>query len=120
GTVRAAVPGRLRVRGPGPDPRLVLLTAGRVHPAVRPSAVPERPVPGPDSGRAGAQDVQVAGQHGRALGGARPLWRRRLPLVLLHLKAALGRLPVLVADDRGGGTPVPASAVAHLRVLRAV
>ena len=35
------------------------------------------------------------GQHRRALGRHRPLRRRRLPLVLLHLQAAVGRLPLL-------------------------
>ena len=38
---------------------------------------------------------QVAGQHRRAVGGDRPLRRRRAALVLLHLQAAVGRLPVL-------------------------
>ena len=35
------------------------------------------------------------GQHGRAVGGHRPLRRRRLPLVPLHLQGAVGRLPLL-------------------------
>ena len=36
GGVRRALPGRLHLRGPGPDPRLVLLAARRVDPALRP------------------------------------------------------------------------------------
>ena len=35
------------------------------------------------------------GQRRRAVGGARPLRRRRAALVLLHLQAAVGRLPLL-------------------------
>ncbi len=34
---------------------------------------------------------------------------RRLPLVLLHRQAALGRLPLLRRGDRRAGAPVPAS-----------
>ena len=75
---------------------------------------------GPDPRRAGAQDVQVARQHDRAVGGDRPLRRRRAALVLLHLQAAVGRLPLLARDDRRGGPAVPAPAVEHVRVLRPV
>ena len=46
--------------------------------------------------RRGPEDVQVHGQRRRAVGGHRPPRRRRVPLVLLHLQAALGRLPLLV------------------------
>ena len=52
------------------------------------------------------------------VGRDRPLRRRRAALVLLHLQAALGRLPLLARDDRRGGAPVPAAAVEHLRLLR--
>ena len=43
--------------------------------------------------------------------------RRRLPLVLPHLPAALGRLPLLDRDGRRVRAPVPADAVEHLLVL---
>ena len=69
---------------------------------------------------AGQEDVQVAGQHRRAVGGDRPPRRRRVPLVLPHLEAALGRLPVLGRHRRGVRAPVPAAAVEHVRLLRAV
>ena len=46
--------------------------------------------------------------------------RRRLPLVPVHLQVPVGRLPLLAGDDRRGGPAVPAPAVEHLRLLRAV
>ena len=46
--------------------------------------------------------------------------RRRVPLVLLHLQAALGRLPLLRGGDRRGRAPVPQAAVEHLLLLRAL
>ena len=73
---------------------------------------------GPDPGRAGPQDVEVARQRRRPVGRDRPLRRRRLPLVLLHLQAAVGRLPLLAGDDRRGGPAVPAAALEHVRLLR--
>ena len=45
--VRAALPGRLHLRGDRPDPGLVLLAAGGEHAGVRPGPVPQRGVPGP-------------------------------------------------------------------------
>ena len=57
-------------------------------------------------------------QHGRAVAGARHLRRGRLPLVLLHLQAAVGRLPLLDGDDRRGCAAVPQAAVVHLLLLR--
>ena len=41
--------------------------------------------------------------------------RRRVPLVLPDLQAAVGRLPVLDRDGRRVGAPVPAPAVEHVR-----
>ena len=55
-----------------------------------------------------------------AVGGHRPPRRRRLPLVLPDLQAAVGRLPVLDRDRRRVGAPVPAPALEHLRLLRAL
>ena len=120
GALRAALPRRLRVRGAGPDAGLVLLAAGHLHTAVRPLAVRERGLPGADPGRRGAQDVQVGGQRGGAVGGDRPLRRRCAALVLLHRQAAVGRLPLLARDDRRGRAPVHAPAVEHVPLLRAV
>ena len=68
----------------------------------------------------GQEDVEVARQHRRAVGGHRPARRRRVPLVLPDLQAAVGRLPVLDRDGRRVGAPVPAPALEHLRLLRAV
>ena len=120
GALPRALPGRLHLRGARPDPRLVLLAARGLDAAVRPLLVPQRRLPGADPRRAGPEDVQVARQHDRAVGRDRPLRRRRVPVVLLHLEAALGRLPVLARDDRRGGQAVPAAAVEHVRVLRPV
>ena len=46
--------------------------------------------------------------------------RRRVPLVLPDLQAAVGRLPVLADDGRRVAAPVPAAAVEHVRLLRPV
>ena len=81
-------------------------------------ALQERRLPGPDPRRGGPEDVEVQGQHGRAVAGARHLRRRCVPLVLLHLQAAVGRLPLLGGDDRRGGAAVPQAAVEHLLLLR--
>ena len=110
------LPGRLRLRGARPDARLVLLAAGDRRAAVRPEALPRRRLPRPDPRRRRPEDVEVQGQHRRALGRHRPLRRRRLPLVLLHLQAAVGRLPLQLRRGRRVRAPVPAPAVEHLRV----
>ena len=60
-------------------------------------AVRERRLPRPDPRRRGPEDVEVQGQHRRAVGRHRPLRRRRAALVLLHLQAAVGRLPLLAS-----------------------
>src|SRR6202035_3270301 len=116
----AALPGGLHLRGAGPDAGLVLLTARDLDAAGQGSAVPERGLPRPDPRRGGPEDVEVQGQHGRALGGARHLRRGRLPLVLLHLQAALGRLSLLDRDDRRGRAAVPEAALVDLLLLRAL
>ena len=51
----ASVPRRLHLRGHRPDPRLVLLAAGRQHARVRRDAVPQRRVPRPHRRRATAR-----------------------------------------------------------------
>ena len=78
------------------------------------------PLPRPDPRPRGPEDVQVQGQRGGALGRARRPRRGRLPLVLLHLEAAVGRLPLLARDRRRVGAPVHEDAVEHLRLLRAL
>ncbi len=115
-----ALPGRLHLRGAGPDAGLVLLAAGGLDAAVRSLLVSQRGLPRPDPRRAGPEDVEVAGQRRRAVGGDRPLRGRRAALVLLHLEVPVGRLPLLDGDDRRGGQTVPAAAVEHLRLLRAL
>ena len=55
-----------------------------------------------------------------AVGRHQPVRRRRAALVPVHVQAAVGRLPVLAGDDRRGAEAVPAAAVEHVRVLRAV
>ena len=56
------------------------------------------------------------GQHRRRPGTSRPLRRRRLPLVLLRLQAAVGRLPLQHRRDRRERPPVPAPAVEHVQL----
>ncbi len=120
GPVPRDVPRRLHLRGDRPDARLVLLADRDLDAAVRPGAVPHGALPRPHRRPAGQEDVQVAGQHRRAVGGDRAPRRRRVPLVLPHLQAAVGRLPVLDRDGRRVGAPVPAPALEHVRLLRAV
>ena len=120
GGVRAALPGELHLRGARPDARLVLLAARRVRAAVRPLVVRDVPLPGADPRPRGSEDVEVEGQRGRAVGRARHARSGRLPLVLLHLETALGRLPLLARDCRRVGAPVPEAALEHVRVLRPV
>ncbi len=94
------LPGGLHLRGAGPDARLVLLAAGGRDAAGRARSLQKRRLPGPDPRRGGSEDVEVQGQHGRAMAGPRHLRRRCVPLVLLHLQAAVGRVPLLGGDDR--------------------
>ena len=115
-----ALPGRLHLRGDRPDARLVLLAARRLDAAVRPRALPRT-----SSASACILDERgpedVASRKGNIVvpvGRARPLRRRRVPLVLLHVQAAVGRLPLLARGDRRGRAPVPAAALEHVRVLR--
>ena len=105
-----ALPGRLHLRGARPDARLVLLAARGVDAAVRPQSSYKTVlclglILDPD----GPEDVQVEGQRRGALGRDRPPRRGRVPLVLLHLEAAVGRLPLLARDGRRDRAPVPAS-----------
>ena len=118
GAVRADLPGRLHLRGDRPDARLVLLPDRDLDAAVRQGAVPHGALPRPHRRPAGQEDVEVAGQHRRALGRHPPARRRRLPLVLPDLQAAVGRLPVLDGDGRRVRAPVPAPALEHVRLLR--
>ena len=94
GGVRAAFPGRLHLRGDRPDPRLVLLAARRVGPALRPDRLPELRLPRADPRSRGPEDEQAPRQPRRSARGHRRPRRRRLPLVLPRLPAALGRLSV--------------------------
>ena len=75
-------------------------------------------VPRPHRRPRGQEDVEVAGEHRAALGGHRPPRRRRVPLVLPDLQAAVGRLSVLDRDRRRVGPPVPPAAVEHVPLLR--
>ena len=117
GGVRGALPGRLHLRGPGPDPRLVLHAAGRVDAALRRVELPQLRLPRPHPRPRGPEDVEEPRQRGRPLGGDLRPRRRRLPLVLPDRPAALGRLPLLGRHGRRIGAPVPAHALEHLLVL---
>ena len=115
-----ALPRGLHLRGARPDARLVLLAARGLHAAVRRARLRDRALPRPDPRPRGPEDVEEPGQRGRAVGGDRAPRRGRLPLVLLHLQAAVGRLPLLGRDGRRVGAPVHAPALEHVRLLRAV
>ncbi len=117
---RARLPRRLHLRGAGPDARLVLLAARRLDAARLGRPLPQRGVPRADPRRGGSEDVEVAREHGGAVAGPRTLWRGRLPLVLLHVQAAVGRIPLLARDDRRGRAAVPEAAVVDVLLLRAL
>ena len=117
GALRGALPGRLHLRGDRPDPRLVLHAARRVGAPLRHLELPQRRLPRADPRPRGPEDVEEPRQRGRALGRDQPPRRRRVPLVLLRLPAALGGLPLLGRDGGRGGPPLPAHALEHLRVL---
>ena len=117
GAVRGAIPRRLHLRGHRPDPRLVLHPARRGGPALRHLELPQRGLPRPDPRPRGPEDVEEPRQRGRALGRDRAPRRRRLPLVLLRLPAALVGVPVLGGHGRRGGPPLPPHPLEHLLVL---
>ena len=79
--------------------------------------LPQLRLPRPDPRPRGPEDVEEPRQRRRSLGGDRPPRRRRLPLVLLHRPAAVGRLPLLRRHGRRVGAPVHAHALEHVRVL---
>ncbi len=95
GTVRRTVPGRFHLRGDRPDTRLVLHADGRRCPAVRRDGIPQRRLPRSHRRQRRPQDVEIAGQHLRPVGSARPPGRRCAPLVHAH-----ERLTVGIATDR--------------------
>ena len=112
-----ALPRRLHLRGDRPDPWLVLHAARRGGAALRHLELPQRRLPRADPRPGGPEDVEEPRQRGRALGRDQPPRRRRLPLVLLRLAAALGGIPLLGRHGRRGGPPLPAHALEHVRVL---
>ncbi len=120
GAVHRPLPGRLHQRGGRPDPRLVLLAARGLGAGLRPRELPQLRRPRPDPRPGGPEDVEEPRKRGRSLGGDRPPRRGRLPLVLLHGPAALGRLPLLGRHGGRVGAPVHAHALEHVRVLGAV
>ena len=117
GHLRGALSGGLRLRGARPDARLVLFAAGGLDAAVRKELVRDLSLPRADPGSRGPEDVEVEGQRGGAVGRAEHPRRGRLPLVLLHLEAALGRVPLLAGYGGRVGAPVPQAALEHRRVL---
>ncbi len=92
---RRGLSGRLHLRSHRPDPRLVLLTAGRQHPGVRLHPVPRRRLPRPHRRRGRAEDVEVQGQRHRPVDDLRHVRRRRPALVLLLRRAAVDAAPGL-------------------------
>ena len=110
-----ALPGELHLRGARPDARLVLLAARRVALLFGRSSYETCLCLGlildPDGQKMSKSKGNVVVPWD-VIDDAR---RGRLPLVLLHLEAALGRLPLLARDGRRVGAPVPQAALEHVR-----
>ena len=94
-TRQVQLPRRLHLRGPGPDPGLVLHADGDRHAGLRPQLVSDRGVPGPAAGRGRTQDEQAPGQRPRA-GAADGSPRRRCG-ALVHARRGLA---VVCPPDR--------------------
>ena len=121
GGVRRALPGRLHLRGRSTRPAAGSTRCSRVSILLFDRTSYRNCVClGPDPRPRGPEDVEEPRQRRRPVGGDRPPRRRRLPLVLPHRAAALGRLPLLHRDRRRGGAPVPAHALEHVLVLGAL
>ena len=105
GRLRAGLPGRLHLRGHRPDPRLVLLAAGREHPAVRPDLLPQRGLPRPHRRPRRPQDVQEPRQRARPVRAAGPLRGRPAALVHAGHRVAVG-VAAAVPRGRRGRHPV--------------
>ena len=118
GGVRGALSGRLHLRGASTRPAAGSTRCSPVSTLVFDRAqLPQLRLPRPDPRPRGAEDVEEPRQRGRSVGGDRRPRRRRVPLVLPDLPAALGRLPLLGRDGRRVGAPVPAHALEHVLVL---
>ena len=87
------LPGRLHLRGHRPDPRLVLLAAGRQHPGAGRHPVPQRAVPGSHRRRRRPQDVQERRQRHRPVGDPHHPGRRPAALVDVLAGVALDARP---------------------------
>ena len=114
-TVR--LPGRLHLRGHRPDPRLVLLAAGRQHPGPRFDALPQRPLPRAHRGRRRPQDVQEPRQRHRPLGDPRHPGGRPAAVVDVLAGIAVDADPGQLRGHRRGHAGHAAHAVEHLVVL---
>ena len=113
----AGLPGRLHLRGHRPDPRLVLLAAGREHAAVRPDLVPQRGLPGAHRGPRGPQDVQEPRQRARPVRAPGPLRGRPAALVHAGHRVAVGVAAAVPPGDRGRHPVVLPHLVEHLQLL---
>ena len=120
GAVRRTVPRRLHQRGDRPDARVVLHADGRGRAALRFDGVPQRRVPGPPGRRRRQEDVEVARQRARPVGGAGSSGRRRAALVHDHERLAVGVAPDRPRGARRDRPPVHAHALERLLVLRDV
>ena len=124
GAVQGAVPGRLHLRGDRPDARLVLHAARARHaaPPCRSGAgghrLPQRDLDRPHPRRRGAEDVEVAGQHRRPVGGAGRTRRGCAALVRLHLGAGRQRAPLPHRSGGGGVAALHVDALEHAFLLR--
>ena len=116
GDLTGRLPGRLHLRGPRPDARLVLLAAGREHAALRRDGLPQRRLPRADPRRRRPEDEQEQGQRHRALDRARPPGRRRLPLVPAHGAEPVGLVPLQPRGGRRRDAALPADPLEHALV----
>ena len=111
------LPGRLHLRGHRPDPRLVLLAAGRQHAGAGGDALPERALPRPHRRRRRPQDVQERGQRHRPVGDPHHPGGGPPALVDVLAGLAVDADPGQLRGHRHRHAGLVAHAVEHLVVL---
>ncbi len=119
GGVQGALPGRLHLRGRGPDARVVLLAAGDRDDGVRQPGVPERGGERAGARRRRPEDVEDEGQRRRSVGGDPRVRRRHRAALPAGVEPGVGAAALRREGDRGAGR-LPQHAEVDLSLLLAL